>query len=364
MPFDPSRPYLDLPALPPSVELETRAVLKACIAARAAVAELKAAGRLIPNQGVLINTIPLLEAQASSEIENIVTTTDQMFLFDGVSEGEADPATKEALRYRTALWEGFEALRARPLSTNTAVQICRAIKGVDMDVRRTPGTTLTNDRTREVIYTPPEGEALLREKLANWEQWMHGALPGSDEIDPLVRMAIAHYQFEAIHPFTDGNGRTGRIINLLYLVEQKLLDIPILYLSRHILRHRSEYYSGLQSVTATGAWEPWLLYMLHSVTETARWTMDKILAVRTLLEETTERMRREAGPIYSRELAELIFVRPYCRISHIVEAGLAKRQTASAYLKHLTDIGILREHKVGREKVFLNPAFIELLKRD
>lgn len=296
MPFDPSRPYLDLPALPPFVELETRAVLKACIAARAAVAELKAAGRLIPNQGVLINTIPLLEAQASSEIENIVTTTDQMFLFDGVSEGEADPATKEALRYRTALWEGFEALRARPLSTNTAVQICRAIKGVDMDVRRTPGTTLINDRTREVIYTPPEGEALLREKLANWEQWMHGALPGSDEIDPLVRMAIAHYQFEAIHPFTDGNGRTGRIINLLYLVEQKLLDIPILYLSRHILRHRSEYYSGLQSVTATGAWEPWLLYMLHGVTETARWTMDKILAVRTLLEETTERMRREAAP--------------------------------------------------------------------
>jgi Fic family protein len=364
MAFDPSRPYIDLPALPPSVELETRAVLKACIAARAAVAELKAAGRLIPNQGVLINTIPLLEAQASSEIENIVTTTDQMFLFDGVSEGEADPATKEALRYRTALWEGFEALRVRPLSTNTAVQICRAIKGVDMDVRRTPGTTLTNDRTREVIYTPPEGEALLREKLANWEQWMHGTLPGSDEIDPLVRMAIGHYQFEAIHLFTDGNGRTGRVINLLYLVEQKLLDIPILYLSRHILRHRPEYYSGLQSVTATGAWEPWLLYMLQGVTETARWTMDKILAVRTLLEETTERMRRDAAPIYSRELAELIFVRPYCRISHIVEAGLAKRQTASAYLKHLTDIGILREHKVGREKVFLNPAFIELLKRD
>ncbi len=364
MAFDPSRPYVDLPALPPSVELETRAVLKACISARAAVAELKAAGRLIPNQGVLINTIPLLEAQASSEIENIVTTTDQMFLFDGVSEGEADPATKEALRYRTALWEGFEALRTRPLSTNTAVQICRAIKGVDMDVRRTPGTTLTNDRTREVIYTPPEGEALLREKLANWEQWMHGALPGSDEIDPLVRMAIGHYQFEAIHPFTDGNGRTGRIINLLYLVEQDLLDIPILYLSRHILRHRPEYYSGLQSVTATGAWEPWLLYMLQGVTETARWTMDKILAVRSLLEETTERMRRDAASIYSRELAELIFVRPYCRISHIVEAELAKRQTASAYLKHLTDIGILREHKVGREKVFLNPAFIELLKQD
>jgi len=364
MPFDPSKPYTDLPALPPAADLESRSVLKACIAARAAVAELKAAGRLIPNQGVLINSIPLLEAQASSEIENIVTTTDQMFLFDGASEGDADPATKEALRYRTALWEGYQALKERPLSTNTAVQICRAIKGVDMDVRRTPGTTLTNDRTREVIYTPPEGEPLLRAKLANWEQWMHGALPGSEDIDPLVRMAVAHYQFEAIHPFTDGNGRTGRVINLLYLVEQELLDIPVLYLSRHILRRRAEYYNGLQGVTAAGAWEPWILYMLQGVAETSRWTMEKILAVRSLIEETAERMRRDAGAIYSRELAELVFVRPYCRIAHVVDAGLARRQTASTYLKQLADIGILREHKIGREKIFLNPAFIDLLKRD
>lgn len=364
MPFDPAKPHNALPALPPPVELESRAVLKACISARAVVAELKAAGQLIPNQGVLINTIPLLEAQASSEIENIVTTTDQMFLFDGASEGEADPATKEALRYRTALWEGFQALKARPLSTNTAVQICRAIKGVDMDVRRTPGTTLTNDRTREVIYTPPEGEALLREKLANWELWMHGALPGSDKIDPLVRMAVAHYQFEAIHPFTDGNGRTGRVINLLYMVEQGLMDSPVLYLSRHILRNRAEYYRGLQAVTQQGAWEPWLLYMLHGVTETARWTVDKIHAVRELLAVTTERLRKEAPQIYSRELAELVFERPYCRIAHVVDAGLAKRQTASVYLKQLAEIGILREHKLGREKIFLNPAFIALLKQD
>ena len=364
MPFDPTKPYGDLPSLPPAADLESRSVLKACIAARAAVAELKAAGRLIPNQGVLINSIPLLEAQASSEIENIVTTTDQMFLFDGASEGEADPATKEALRYRTALWEGYQALKERPLSTNTAVQICRAIKGVDVDVRRTPGTTLTNDRTREVIYTPPEGEPLLRAKLANWEQWMHGAVPGSEDIDPLIRMAVAHYQFEAIHPFTDGNGRTGRVINLLYLVEQELLDIPVLYLSRHILRRRAEYYSGLQAVTASGAWEPWILYMLQGVAETSRWTMDKILGVRALIEETAEQMRRDAGAIYSRELAELVFVRPYCRIAHVVDAGLARRQTASTYLKQLADIGILREHKIGREKIFLNPAFIALLKRD
>ena len=364
MAFDPTQPYNDLPALPPAVDLESRPVLKACISARAAVAELKAAGRLIPNQGVLVNSIPLLEAQASSEIENIVTTTDQMFLFDGVNEGEADPATQEALRYRTALWQGYRSLDARPLTTNTAVQICRAIKGVDMDIRKTPGTTLGNDRTRQVIYTPPEGEGLLREKLANWEQWIHGTLPGTADIDPLVRMAVGHYQFEAIHPFTDGNGRTGRVLDLLYLVEQGLLDIPVLHLSRHILRNKPDYYSGLQSITETGAWEPWLLYMLGGVTETARWTTDKIVAVRALLEETTERMRRDASQIYSRELAELVFVRPYCRIAHVVEAGLAKRQTASVYLKQLAAIGILREHKMGREKIFLNPAFIDLLKRD
>jgi Fic family protein len=364
MAFDPNKLYNELPVLPPGSELESRAVLKACIEARSAIAALKAAGRLIPNQGVLIHTIPLLEAQASSEIENIVTTTDQMFLFDGANESDADPATKEALRYRTALWEGYQALAARPLSTNTAIQICRAIKGVDMDIRRTPGTTLSNDRTKQVIYTPPEGEPLLREKLANWEQWMHGTLPGTDDIDPLVRMAVGHYQFEAIHPFSDGNGRTGRVINLLYLVEQQLLDIPVLYLSRHILRNRPAYYNGLQAITETGAWEPWLLYMLAGVTETARWTMIKIDGVRQLLEETAERMRRDAAAIYTRELAELIFVRPYCRISHVVDAGLAKRQTASVYLKQLADIGVLREHKIGREKIFLNPAFLDLLKRD
>ena len=364
MAFDPTKPHNELPALPPMVDVESRTVLKACIAARAAVAELKAAGQLIPNQSVLINSIPLLEAQASSEIENIVTTTDQMFLFDGVSEGEADPATKEALRYRKALWEGYQALKTRPLSTNTAVQICRAIKGIDMDIRKTPGTTLRNDRTGQTIYTPPEGEGLLREKLANWEQWMHGMLPGTADIDPLVRMAAGHYQFEAIHPFTDGNGRTGRVINLLYLVEQGLLEIPVLYLSRHILRNKADYYNGLLSVTESGAWEPWLLYMLDGVTETARWTMNKVVAVRDLIEETAQRMRRDAGAIYSRELAELVFVRPYCRIAHVVEAGLAKRQTASTYLKELTAIGILREHKIGREKIFLNPAFMDLLKRD
>lgn len=356
MTFNPERPYNDLPLLPPGTEIETRAVLKACIEARSALGELKLAGELIPNQGVLINTIPLLEAQASSEIENIVTTADRLFQFAG-EDSHADPATKEALRYRTALYQGFQMLAQRPLTTATAIQICRTIKGVEMDVRRTPGTTLMNDATGAVIYTPPEGETLLRDKLANWERFIHEA----EEIDPLVRMAIMHYQFEAIHPFTDGNGRTGRVLNLLYLVQKGLLTIPVLYLSRYIIANKADYYRLLLAVTTSGEWEEWILFMLKAVSETARWTTDKIKAIRDLLERTAERIRLEAALIYSRELAELIFVQPYCRIGNVVDAGLAKRQTASVYLKRLCEVGVLKEVKAGREKLFINPEFLRLL---
>ena len=357
MAFDPQRPYNDLPLLPPAGTLETHAVLKACVEARAALAELKQAGLLIPNQAVLINTIPLLEAQASSEIENIVTTADRLFLFADEHDDQADPATREALRYRHALWDGYQALAQRPLTTNTAVAICRAIKGVDLDIRATPGTHLVNDRSGEIVYTPPEGEALLREKLANWERFIHEA----EALDPLVRMAVMHYQFEAIHPFVDGNGRTGRILNLLYLVEQGLLDIPVLYLSRHIIRNKADYYRLLLAVSTREEWEPWLLYMLAAVAATARWTTAKIHSIRQLIATTAERIRTQAAGIYSHELAELIFVRPYCRIGHVVDAGIAKRQTASTYLKELCAIGVLLEQKAGREKIFINPAFMNLL---
>ena len=359
MKFSPQHPYNDLPLLPPQVEVETRAVLKACIEARSALGELKLAGDLIPNQGVLINTIPMLEAQASSEIENIVTTTDRLFQFANDAVGGADSATKEALRYRTALYEGFKLLAQRPLTTATAVQVCQTIKGVAIDIRRTPGTALVNDVTGEVIYTPPEGESLLRDKLANWEKFIHEA----EDIDPLVRMAMMHYQFEAIHPFIDGNGRTGRVLNLLFLVEKGLLNIPVLYLSRYIIQHKADYYRLLLAVTTQGRWEDWILYMLRAVFETAVWTTAKIQSIRVLLEMTAEKIQLEAAPIYSRELAELVFVQPYCRISNVVDAGLAKRQTASVYLKRLCEIGVLREVKAGRERLFINPPFLQLLNR-
>ena len=359
MPFDPTKPYNDLPLLPPKVELETRAVLKACIEARAALAELKQAGALIPNQTVLINTIPLLEAQSSSEIENVVTTADRLFEYAD-RDSAADPATKEALRYRTALRQGFDDLKRRPLSTATAVRICRTIKGADIDVRRTPGTTLVNERTGEVIYTPPAGERLLRDLLANWERFVHEAR----DIDPVVRLAVQHYQFEAIHPFIDGNGRTGRVLNLLFLVEQGLLDLPVLYLSRAILRQRAEYYRLLNAVRADAAWEEWNLFMIHAVTDTARWTTAKIQAVRELIDETALRVSRRAPGVYTRELVELLFVQPYCRIGNIVDAGIAKRQTAAAYLQQLVALGVLKEIKRGREKLFVNAPMLALLTRD
>lgn len=359
MDFSPAQAYNALPLLPPQADVETRAILKACIEARAALSELKVAGELIPNQAVLINSIPLLEAQASSEIENIVTTTDRLFRFANETDNQADAATKEALRYRTALYEGFKHLSEKPLTTATAVQICRTIKGVEIDIRATPGTALVNDVTGAVVYTPPEGNALLRDKLANWERFIHEA----EDIDPLIRMAVMHYQFEAIHPFTDGNGRTGRVLNLLFLVEKGLLSIPVLYLSQYIIHHKADYYRLLLKVTTDATWEEWILYMLSAVTETAQWTTRKIKAIRHLLDDTAETIRREAPKIYSRELAEMIFVQPYCRISDLVDASIVQRQSASAYLKRLCEIGVLEEKKFGREKLFINPAFLRLLTR-
>ena len=358
MAFEPTKPFNDLPLLPPAADVESPTVLKACIEARAALAELKSAGDLIPNQAVLINTIPLLEARASSEIENIVTTTDRLFRFaDRTAAAAADPATKEALRYRTALYDGFKQLAKRPITTATAIQICRTIRGVEMDVRATPGTALANDKTGEVIYTPPEGQARLRDLLANWERYMHEHA----DVDPLIRMAVAHYQFEAIHPFTDGNGRAGRVLNLLFLVEQELLKLPVLYLSGYIIRRKSDYYGMLLKVTTDQAWEDWVLFMLKAVHETARWTTTKIRAIRHLLDRTAETVRTQAPKIYSRELVELLFTQPYCRIGNLVDAGIAQRQSASVYLKKLVAIGLIEERAIGREKLFINPKFMRLL---
>jgi Fic family protein len=359
--FSPLLPYNQLPLLPPHTELETTPILKACINARAALAELKQAGELLPNQSLLINMLPLLEAKDSSEIENIITTNDRLFQYaQETGESLADPATREALRYRTALYQGFAALKDRPLSTSTAVTVCSTIKGTSMDIRKIPGTTIANLATGETIYTPPVGEHVIRDLLTNWERYIHA----DDDLDPLIRMAICHYQFEAIHPFLDGNGRTGRVLNSLFLIERGLLTLPILYLSYYILRHKNDYYRLLRGVTAEQNWQDWVIYMLTAVAETSRWTTRKISAVRELNDHTAECIRQKLPKVYSRELVDKIFEQPYCRIQTLVDANIAQRQTVSSYLKKLVAIGVLIEMPASKEKLFVHTKLMQLMTTD
>lgn len=362
MKFDSSAPYNDLPSLPPPVErIETGAILKKCISARVALAELKQAAELIPNASVLVNALPLLEAQASSEIENIVTTTDKLLEYVNQPDNRAaDPATKEALRYRRALFEGVRKVQKGKLTIQTAIDVCRTIKDEALDIRSKPGTTLRNNATGAVVYTPPTGKDVIRAKLENWQEF----LTASGDLDPLIRCAVQHYQFEAIHPFPDGNGRTGRVLNILYLVQQRLLDTPILYLSRYIIRNKADYYRLLLEVTTNQSWGPWILFMLDSIENTCAWTTEKIKSIRDLMRHTGDFIHRRLPKIYTWELVELLFKQPYCRIANVVDADLAKRQTASVYLKALTDIGVLREISTGRESLFVHPKYIELLTGD
>lgn len=356
--FDPKIPFNELPQLPPPVDLiETTEILKTCIKSRVALAELKQAAELIPNSAVLVNALPLLEARASSEIENIVTTTDKLFEFADIAEDKADAATKEALRYRTALYEGSKMVKRGMMTTDMAIHICSTIKGIELDIRAESGTTLKSRMSGEVIYTPPVGQKLLQDKLENWADFMHNEI----EIDPLVRMAVQHYQFEAIHPFSDGNGRTGRILNILFLVKHGLLNSPILYLSRFIIQNKADYYRLLKKVTHEQDWSAWILFILNGVEETCSWTTDKIKAIRELMEHTAEYTQTSLPKIYTWELVEVLFKQPYCRIGNLVDAGIAKRQTASVYLKQLCDVGILKEVKSGRETLFVHPKYIELL---
>ena len=358
MAFDPQKPYNDLPTLPLSIDPETKPVLKQAISANKALAELKGAGELVPNQAVLIQSIGLQEAKLSSEIENIVTTNDELYRAFANQGGKADPHTKEVLRYNDALWYGFDNIRNhnRTLSTNLFEELFQLIKQSQAGIRKTPGTKLANGKG-VVVYTPPEGEDILRDKLANLERFIYA----EDGIDPLIKLAVIHYQFEAIHPFTDGNGRTGRILNILYLIEFGLLDIPVLYLSRYIIENKGDYYAGLRKVTENGDWESWILYMLMAVEKTARETRKRILEIRDLLQKDIEKVRTELPKVYSKDLLELLYRQPYCKIRFLEEAGIAQRQTASSYLKELGRIGMLKPIKIGREIYYINEAFLNLL---
>ena len=359
MSFDPKQPYNDLPLLPPPGDLETKPVLKKCVAANRALAELKGAGDLIPNQAVLINAIPLQEAKLSSEIENIVTTQDALFQAALDESRVTDPATKEVLRYRTALRRGFAAVQAEPFRLHLLEELCGVLRHEKVKFRADEGVYIGNPTARTITYTPPVGAAVMRAKLKNLEEFLLG---DDDELDPLVRMAVAHYQFEAIHPFTDGNGRTGRILNILFLIHAGLLRIPVLYLSRHLIQHKAEYYRLLRGVTERGEWEPWVMFILTGVEETATWTTSRILAIRDLFDQTLARCRAKLpAKVYSKELVELVFTQPYSKIQFLVDASIAQRQTASEYLQELEKLGILKGEKRGREVLYKHPALLKVL---
>jgi Fic family protein len=358
--FRPDAPYNGLPPVPPEMGLETVPVLKALTSAARSLAELKGLTPTLPNPAILLNTIALLEAKASSEIENLFTTNDE--LYRGFSDAEAigSPETKEVLNYNRALWQGARALRDRPVfSTNLFVEIVQTIKGNRAGIRSQPGTTIQNGATGEVVYTPPEGQQVIREKLKNLEHFCNSS---DDGLDPLVKLAVLHYQFEAIHPFYDGNGRAGRIVLILFLLHTGLLDQPVLYLSRYIISRKAEYYRLLRGVTERGEWEPWVLYMLEAVATTSQETANRIQAICELLGELLESGRRRLSKsTFSKELIELLFVRPYCRIRFVEEAGIAKRVTASRYLHELAEKGFVTERKSGNEILFINHRLLDLL---
>ncbi len=361
--FDRDRPYNDLPPLPPLTVLETPAVLKATIAASRSLAELKGRTNTIPNPQILLNTISLQEARSSSEIENIFTTNDELFRNLSLDDPALSPEKKEVLHYNDALWKGADSLRDRPfLSTSLFIDIVDTIKGNNAGLRRIPGTRIANPATRKTVYTPPEGEEVIQRLLQNLEVF---ANEDADGLDPLVKMAVIHYQFEAIHPFHDGNGRTGRIVLILYLLLRQLLDQPILFLSRYIIANKSLYYRHLREVTEDGAWEPWILYLLQAVEITAAETSQKIEAIEKLLEAMTEEARQKLPPrMFKKELVELIFEQPYCRIRNLEKAGIAgiaQRVTASKYLNALKKAGLVEARKFGRDVIFMNTRLVELL---
>ncbi|HYK76441.1 MAG TPA: Fic family protein [Daejeonella sp.] len=307
---------------------------------------------------MLLHSIALQEAKMSSEIENVMTTNDELYQALAADKIVTDPSTKEVLHYQSALWEGFSLVKEKGfLSTNLFIRLYNIIKKTEAGVRTITGTKISNHSTSEIIYTPPEGQTVINVKLKNLEDFINNP---DDDIDPLIKMAIMHYQFEAIHPFSDGNGRTGRILNILYLVNQDLLELPILYLSKYIIENKAAYYSGLRSVTENNKWEEWVLYMLHAVEKTALYTQQKIDGIVKLMYDTEIRMKAEAPDIYSKDLLDIIFRMPYSKRKSL--EGLVSLKTAGQYLNKLVEKQFLIDVKVGKEKLYINMPLFNLLK--
>lgn len=360
--FDPEYPYNKLPLLPPlRQEVETLLILRQESRAATALAELKGLSRLLPNPAILINALVLKEAKASSEIENIITTDDKLYQAMIVRGQPVDTATKEVLYYRQALYTGYHFIKQKGfLSTNGIVQIQQELEQNQAGIRRLTGTSLRNDRTNQVIYTPPDDPDTLNRLMHNLEEYLNSHQP--DEVSTLIKLAIQHYQFESIHPFYDGNGRTGRIINVLYLILHELLGEPILYLSGYIIAHKAEYYRLLQAVRTEGNWSDWIVFMLEAVETTARQTIEQITRIQALFDQTVEQVRGELPKVYSKELLEILFEYPYSKIEFVVDRLGIDRRTASKYLRQLEQAGVLRAEQKWKETLFINQPLVDLLR--
>jgi len=350
-----------LSKLPIKNNIESTKVLKKVVSANIALAELKGVASSIPNQSILINTLSLQEAKNSSEIENIITTHDELYRAT-VSSSSISSQAKEVQRYKKALYVGFSLITKNSLLLKKyIVEIQQVLEDNNAGIRTQSGTQLKNSKTGEIIYTPPQSHEEIQNLMDNLEMYIN-----SDELedyDHLTKMAIIHYQFESIHPFYDGNGRTGRIINILYLILNGLLDLPILYLSYYIIQHKRDYYRLLNEVRTKENWEEWIIYMLDGIEKTSKDTVLLIDDIKNLIQETKVTMRDKLPKIYSKDLLELLFVHPYTKIVFLVEELSITRKTASSHLKALEEIGILESLKIGREVYFVNKKLFKLLQQ-
>ncbi|MEX0812221.1 MAG: Fic family protein [Chitinophagales bacterium] len=350
-----------LAKLPPQREkVETIEILRQTNKSTAALAELKGIAQSIPNQAMLVNAIVLQEAKDSSEIENIITTQDELYKALTVNKTNVSAETKEVVNYRKAIFHGFDLAKSQGfIRVNDIVSIQQKLIANTAGIRNTPGTVLKNDTTGEIVYTPPQDKAEILDLLSD----VISHFNRQDDLSPLINLAILHYQFESIHPFYDGNGRTGRILNILYLILNGLIDVPILYLSSYIIANKPEYYRLLNQTNRTGKWEEWILFMLRAVESTSKDTITKITNIRDQLDSTIIKVQEKAPKLFRKELVELLFEQPYSKIEFVVNRLGVERKAASRYLKELEDIGIVESQKAGREVLYINKDLIEILKK-
>ena len=346
--------------LPLELELESKKVLKKCAAAHRALAELKGVSATIPNESILISTLSLQEAKDSSEVENIVTTHDDLYKQSLFASSIQNVAAKEVGNYAEALRDGFNLVQSSELLTQKHIlTIQQTLEKNQAGYRKLPGTELKNQKTGEVVYRPPQDEQTILELMGNLEQYINN--DDLSDVDPLVKMAVIHFQFESIHPFYDGNGRTGRIINILYLVLKDLLNLPVLYLSRYIIQNKNSYYRLLQDVRNNDNWEEWILFMLEAIEQTSRQTVALIHKIRFLMLETKHRLRADLEKIYSQDLLNNMFRHPYTKIEFLQRELDVTRQTATKYLDKLAANGFLKKEKIGRSNYYINEALLEIL---